>query len=443
MKYAVFSLAALGTIPLALLLALNLRWMRHAFWVMVAAMCLYQQTAINFFSHEFYHGSARGMEVSLIYLLAFAILAALALLGRTKGLLSDGGARLYALYFLLCLPSLLAADDLLISWLEIWKMLMLLLFYCAVRAYLKATDDVKTVLLALAVFTIANALFTAKAHYSGVYQPGGVFPHRNGMAMGMQLLGPVFFAGYLAYGLMTWRGRICAVAFAGAVVSTMWGYSRGAMSMIPVAYGMSALACLAERRRTFRKLGRILPLVAAAAIGLAVMLPRIVERFTEAPESSGNTRVELAQCAFEMIKDKPLTGVGINNWSLNMEPTHPYQDRASETVGRELNYRGIVETVYLLVCAECGIPALLAMLAWFAWHWFLCIGLMKRLRGTEWYFVPAGLFGALAANYMQSVLEWVLRQQLNLVCLMFVFALLSHLWSRGADKPAPKAASPA
>ena len=430
MKYAVFAVAALGTMPLAAVLSFNVRWMKYAFWVMVAAMCLYQQTAINFFSNEFYRGSARGMEVSLIYLLALSILAAFAFRGKAKGALADGGARLYLLYFMLCLPSLFVADDLLISWLEIWKMLMLLLFYAAVRTYLKATDDVKTVLLALAVFTIANALFTAKAHYSGVYQPGGVFPHRNGMAMGMNLLGSMFFAGYLSYGLKTRRGRICAVAFGGAVVSTMWSYSRGAMSMIPIAYGTAALACLAERRGSFRKFGRMLPLILAAMAGLLVMLPRIVERFTEAPKSSGDTRVELAQCAFEMIRDRPLTGVGINNWSLNMEPTHPYQDRASETVGRELNYRGIVETVYLLVCAECGIPALAAMLLWFAWHWFLCVRLMRKLRGTEWYFVPAGLCGGLAANYLQSALEWVLRQQLNLIILMFVFAVLSHLWSR-------------
>jgi len=428
MKYAVFAIAALGTIPLAAVMSVNVRWMKHVFWVMVAAMCLYQQTAINFFSNEFYRGSARGMEVSLLYLLAFAILAALALRGKAKGLLSDGGARLYVLYFLLCLPSLSEADDLLISWLEIWKMLMILLFYCAVRAYLKATDDVKTVVRALAVFTIANALFTAKAHYSGVYQPGGVFPHRNGMAMGMNLLGPVFFAGYLSYGLSNWRGRVCALAFGGAVVSTMWSYSRGAMAMIPIAYGMAALAVLCERKGSFRKFGRMLPLVAAAAVGLLAMLPRIIERFTEAPTSSGETRIELAQCAYEMIVDKPLTGVGINNWSLNMEPTHPYQDRASETVGRELNYRGIVETVYLLVCAECGVPALVAMVTWFAWHWILSVRLLGKLRGTEWYFVPAGLFGGLAVNYMQSSLEWVLRQQLNLVCLMFVFAVLSHLW---------------
>lgn len=427
MKYAVFAVAALGTIPLATVLSVNLKWMRYAFWGMVGAMCLYQQTAINFFSNEFYRGSARGMEVSLIYLLALAILVALAIRGRARGLLSDGCARLYVLYFLLCLPSLAESDDLLISWLEIWKMLMIFLFYAAVRTYLKATDDVKTVLKALAVFTIANALFTAKAHYSGVYQPGGVFPHRNGMAMGMQLLGPIFFAGYLSYGLASRRGRLCAVAFGGAVISTMWSYSRGAMAMIPVAYGMAAMAMLWERKGTFRKVGRMMPLVAAAVLGLLAMLPRIIERFTEAPESSGETRVELAECGFEMIKDKPWTGVGINNWSLNMEPTHPYQERASETIGRELNYRGLVETVYILVCAECGIPALVAMLAWFAWHWLLSVRLMKKLRGTEWYFVAAGLFGGLAANYLQSVLEWVLRQQLNLICLMFVFALLSYL----------------
>ena len=430
MKYAVFAVAALGTIPLALMLCMNVRWMKHAFWGMVVSMCLFQPTAINFLSHEFYHGSARGMEVSLVYLLALAIFAALAVMGKVRGILSEGGIRLYLFYFLLCMPSLFVADDLEISWLEIWKMLMLLLFFCAVRAYLKATDDVKTIVKALALFTIANALFTAKAHYSGVYQPGGVFPHRNGMAMGMLLLGPVFFAGYLSHGLTTKKGLFCAVAFGGAAVSTMWSYSRGAMMMVPVAYGMAALACFCERRGGMRKTKRVLPLALIGFLGVIAMLPRIVERFTEAPKSSGDTRVELAHCAFEMIKDNPITGVGINNWSLNMEPSHPYQERASEIVGRELNYRGIVETVYLLVCAECGIPALVAMLMWFAWHWLLCIRLMRRLRGTEWYFVPAGLWGGLTANYVQSALEWVLRQQLNMICLMFVFALLSHLWSR-------------
>ncbi len=435
MKYAVFAIAAIGTIPLAAVLSVSPGWMKYAFWGMAGSMCLYQQTAINFFSNEFYHGSARGMEVSLVYLLAFVILVAFALRGKARGGLSDVGIKLFIFYFFLCLPSLTQADDLLISWLEIWKMLVLVLFYVAVRIYMKATDDVGTVVEALAVFTIVNAVFTVKAHYAGVYQPGGVFPHRNGMAMGMLLLGPVFFAGYLSEGVWSRRGLLYVVAFIGAGISTLWSYSRGAITMTPVAYGITAAAMLFERKKSSKKLLRIMPLVVAGALGFVVILPRIIERFTNASEASGNTRVELAYCAFEMIKDKPWTGVGINNWSLNMEPDHPYQEDAAAVLGLDLKYKGIVETVYLLVCAECGIPALVAMLSWFAWHWLLSIRLLKKLRGTEWYFVAAGLLGGLTANYAQSVLEWVLRQSLNLICLMFVFALLSYL---NADWRQPK-----
>ena len=77
MKYYVFSFALLGVIPLALLLFLNSRWMRFALWGMALAMFAWQGTAINFLSHEEYRGSARGMEVSLLYLLSFALLLAL------------------------------------------------------------------------------------------------------------------------------------------------------------------------------------------------------------------------------------------------------------------------------------------------------------------------------------------------------------------------------
>ena len=58
---------------------------------------------------------------------------------------------------------------------------------------------------------------------------------------------------------------------------------------------------------------------------------------------------------------------------------------------------------------------------------------MKRLKRSTLYFLPAGLFGGLTAVYVQSCFEWVLRQQLNLLCLMFFFAIISYLntdWMR-------------
>ena len=437
MKYVVFAVAAFGIPPLTALFCLNLRWMRFAFWAMAAAMCLYEATSINFFSHEYYSGTSRGMEVSLIALFDIAMMTAMALRGKVRKLVPDGGAWCFVVYFLLCLPSLFVADDLLFSWFEVWKTILVFLHFLAVYWYLRTTGDVKPVMWALMAFIVINGLAVVKSHYSGVFQPSGVFPHRNGMAMGMLLLGPVFYVAYLTHGFGTWFGRISALAFVFAAGSTIWSYSRGAIAVMPIAYGLATLACFGERAGTLRKLKRLIPIVLAGLVGLALVLPRVVERFASAPKSSGDTRVELAACAWEMIRDRPLTGVGINNWSLNMESSHPYQERASNALGVDLNYHGIVETVYLLVCAECGLPALLAMLVWFAWYLFLCLRLLGRLRHTEWFFVPAGLLGGLAANYVQSALEWVLRQQLSLVCLMFVFAMLSYLnteWPRLATK---------
>ena len=152
------------------------------------------------------------------------------------------------------------------------------------------------------------------------------------------------------------------------------------------------------------------------------------ERFKNAPEASGLTRLELAGSAWEMIKAEPLTGVGINNWGIKINLPYEYALRAGRKTNRGDDFKdGIVETVYLLVGAECGVPALLAMVLWFLWYWVSCLRLMKRLKNTRYFFLPAGLLGGLTAVYVQSCFEWVLRQQLNLICIMFFFAILSYL----------------
>ena len=427
MKYYVFSVALMGTPFLAFLLCVNFRWVKYAFWVMVGAMCLYQATSINFFSHENYSGSARGMEVSLIHLLSFAILVAFLVRGKIRRLFPEVGYRLYFIYFLLCLPSVAVAASGLIAWFEVWKMIVLFFFYHMVYTYLKTTDDVQSVLVSLAMFTVFNFIVVARQHYGGIYQPAGVFPHRNCMGMAMLMFGPLFYAYYLSHGLKTKTDKFCAAAFPLAAIATFWSYSRGAIALIPISYGITTLACSRDGKGLGGKIKKLMPLVILATLGFLAMLPRLVDRFVNAPEASANTRVELAYCAWEMIKENPVIGVGINNWSINMGPEYPYQDRAGDALGLKLNYNGIVETVYLLVCAECGIPALLGLIVWLLWYWFVCLRLLRRLRGTQWHFIAAGLLGGFTANYLQSVLEWVLRQQLNLICLMFMFALVSYL----------------
>ena len=317
-----------------------------------------------------------------------------------------------------------------IAWYEIWKMIMLYVFYIAVYNYLAATDDLKTVIGCLGVFAIVNMMIIVKDHFSGVYQPHGVFPHQNGMAVAMHLFGTLFFAGYLMRGLKTKMGRFSLVAFGCAAAATARSYSRMALALMPIGYGLAFLLCVWKGRPRYWK-RRVAPIAFVGFLGFLAMLPRIIERFETAPEASGETRVELALTALEMIKDEPWRGVGINNWGIKINAPYEYAELAGRNTNRGEDFKdGIVETVYLLVGAECGIPALCAMLLWFGWYLVRCFLLVLRMKNDKWFFIPAGLFGGLTIGYMQSCFEWVFRQQLNLICLMFMFATISYLNSQ-------------
>lgn len=428
MKYAVFFLALLGVPPLAAILSFNKGWIKYAIWIMIGALAVYQNTAINFFSHEEYRGSSRGMEVSIVYLLALALIILAAIKSRVPKIVPSAGAWLYVIYFLLCLPSLTTAENRLFSWMEIWKMIMLYLTYLSIRAYLNVTEDVKSLVKGLAVFVVLNFLLIVKDHLSGVYQPHGVFPHQNCLAMAMHLFANLFFAYFLADG---WRkSKLNAFAFVAASACIVRTYSRGALAMIPLSFAVtfSLFAFVGAKTSMMRLFARIVPIVLAGLVGLAIMLPRIIERFSKAPEASANTRVELALCAKEMILDEPWCGVGINNWGIKINQPYDYAERAGRIHNRGEDFRdGIVETVYLLVGAECGIPALAAMVIWFLFYLFRCVFLTKRLSGSQYVAIPAGLAGGLVACYLQSCLEWVLRQQMNLILLMVFFAIVDHL----------------
>ena len=442
MKYAVFTIAALGVPPLAVLLTMNRNWMKYAVWAMIGALAIYQNTAINFFSHEEYRGSSRGMEVSVVYLFAAALLIASAIKHKRPHWVPSWGAAIFLGYFVLCLPSWSNAENLLFSWMEIWKMIMLYLTYLSIRAYLNMTDDAKSLVKGLAVFVMLNFLLMVKDHLSGVYQPRGVFPHQNCLAMAMHLFANLFFAHFLADG---WKkSKLNTLAFATATACIVRTYSRGAMAMIPLSFAVTFVlsAFVGIKTSKMRVFARVVPIAVVGLLGLAIMLPRIIDRFKSAPEASKNTRIELALCAKEMIADAPWRGIGINNWGIKINPPYEYAERAGRINNRGEEFKdGIVETVYLLVGAECGIPALAAMIIWFLWYLWLCVRLVKKLRGTPYAAIPAGLAGGLVACYLQSCLEWVLRQQMNLIFLMVFFAIIDYLSAnrtRLAANPADK-----
>lgn len=453
MKYALFVLAILSAIPGAIFCGMSRRFLAVAMAAMFIPLLSFDSMALNFISYEFYRGTARGMEVSLIYIIAGMILLALVFQRKLPSLICDFGVWLYLAYFGICLVSACLNDhsmvvegvmveevfrsDFLISgrmlsFFELWKMVMLLLVFWAVYGYLNATSRPETIVKTLAVLAIYFFLTVIRDHYAGVYQVRSVFPHQNSFALFLMLIGPIFFSVYLVAPKNAFR-TLCTLAFVCVSASILRTYSRGAILCYPIASFFTALPSLLLKVN-FRKFVRLVPLLMIGALGVLLLIPRVIERFENAPSSSGDTRKMFALTAAHVIQKNPLKGIGVNNWTLYFN-SHPEDQKGEEF--RESGYSetsfGIVETIYLLVAGECGIPGLVILVSWFLYYWFLALRLVFKLAGTRFFYLPAGLLGGLTGCYLQSALEWVLKQQINFMLLMVCFAILSWLnknWRR-------------
>ncbi|MBR2364278.1 MAG: O-antigen ligase family protein, partial [Lentisphaeria bacterium] len=414
MKYLVFFIAFLGVLPLGYVLTLNRKFIRYAFLAVLLPVMMFNQVSINFFSHETYRGTSRGMEVSLVYLIAAAMLVGMLLLYHRKPLLPDTGSKIYWIYFLLCIPSLINADNMLFSWFELWKMIMMYIVFLCTYYYLYNIRDFNTVFIGFGIVATATFLVVVFQHVRGIHQANGFFPHQNSMGMYMCLIAPVFFAYYFNRN-RGWKRFLYAGFFLVASAACMRTYSRGAMACLPFGCAITTLLSLRYQFH-LRKIQILLPVFLLCFFGLLLLLPNIIKRFENAPKESLETRQYLAASAWNMMKDKPFAGVGLNNWGIKINPPYPYCEYRYENKRIAKDFKeGIVETSYLLVGAECGFPALAAFLAWLGYYYYAACRLVIKLRRTELFFIPAGIVGGLTAIYLQSTLEWVMKQQVNFI----------------------------
>ena len=427
MKYLLFFIAFASVLPLGYILTLNRKCMRYAFFAVLLPVMIFNQVSINFFSHETYRGTSRGMEISLVYLVALAMLLGMCILHGRKSLLPDAGSRIYWIYFLLCIPSLIHADNMLFSWFELWKMIMMYIVFIATYYYLFYTRDFNTVMLGFGIVAAVTFFSVVFQHVRGIHQANGLFPHQNSMGMYMNLIAPVFFAYYFNSN-KGWKRFLFAGFFLMASAACLRTYSRGAMVCLPVGCAITALLSLRYQFH-MRKIQILLPVLLLFFFGALLLLPNIIKRFENAPKESLETREYLAASAWNMMKDKPFAGVGMNNWGIKINPPYPYCEYRYENKRIAEDFKeGIVETSYLLVGAECGFFALAAFLAWLGYYYVAACKLVKKLRRTNLFYIPAGIVGGLTAVYLQSTLEWVMKQQVNFIQMMILFAALSVLF---------------
>ncbi len=446
MKYLVF-LCALVVIPPLLTWAFH-HWpgLRTGVIPLLILLTVKPQD-INFISMEWYRGTAKGFEISLVDLLCLGCLGWLCLQNRfqkTKAVQKlryqsqfefyawPPGSTLFALYWCTSALSIVNAAEPLFLAFELFKMLRMYLMFWVCCHWIQSDKQLRVFLrsVALAMLYIFYEMLNQK-YLQGMWQARGPFPHQNSLVMYVNLFNCLLFSHVLnqkrggVLSSLFWLSLLCV-----GLLCTVFTFSRGGLLFLGLGLGLVLIGSLNPRQLSLRKLSVLaLALIAGGLIAWKAS-DSVKERFDSAPEESMEVRAVLAIAALKMVADKPL-GVGLNHFGLKINPPYSYGDHIprKETLGpdEEEEKGGLVETVYLMIAAECGWHSLLLYLFLL---WSFCFRALRLaiIAKDPWIrALSLGLGAGLVSIYLESCFEWVLKQSNNFYQLMMVLGLILAL----------------
>lgn len=397
--------------------------LRHFFF----ACMLYftsREVTLNILPLPDWRGTARGYAFSMVSLFALPLLLSMICSFRYKVRLFPPGLFFYFLYFLAILLSGYNAVHMRQWGFEVCKMFWMYITFLTAFNYLNNGRNLNYFIYLVCIILIYLFLVALNQKYrEGRWQVHSTFPHQNSLCLYLELFGLMILGVLMNEDLSKILFFLCLAAFGSSVLLIIFTYSRGGLVLY---FGGIAIVCalsiilngFSVRRMMLMLIGL---LVMLCVIGYA--LPRIITRFTKAPEMSKNTRIYLAIAARRMANDYRL-GVGANNFSEFSGGFDKYNYTVEQYAHGIPEFGGIVETIYMLVAAECGWWGLGTLLLWFLYYYFLCFFNVIFLRKYPCSGISIGLFSGLTIVYAHSTLEWSLKQYNNFAEQMVVYALI-------------------
>ena len=378
--------------------------------------------SLNFMPMPDWRGTARGYAFTAVSLFAVPLLMSMFFSVKYKIKLFPPGSFFYFLYYLAILLSGINAVHMHQWGFEVYKMFWMYITFLAAFNFLNNSKSLTFfIYLVCSILIILFVVGFYQKYKMGIFQIYSTFPHQNSLSLYLELFGLVSLGVLMNEQISKLLFFLCMIAFGGSVLLIVFTYSRGGLV---VYFGGIAIVC------AFSILfnGFSVRLLTLMLIGLVVMfcvvgyaLPRIIQRFTKAPESSKNTRIALALASKQMANDYRL-GVGANNYSEYSGTNYEYTVQDDYNVPGERG--GIVETIYLLVAAECGWYGLGCLILWFLYYYLSDIISMIVLRKKPCSGIAIGIFAGLTCNYWHSTLEWSLKQFNNFAGQMILYAVV-------------------
>jgi hypothetical protein len=431
------ALFGLAVIPAAMLgglvIACLSRRMRDLFFVcLVFFSPMIERMDVNFVSREWYRGTSRGFEFSLLDILSFGLLFSSLLAPRR------GETRAYwpgSLGFMLLLLAyacfnVAISDPRLFGLFELFKMARGLVVFLAVAFYIRSERELRLMLWTLACLVCYEGLLALQQRYMyGIHRVPGTIDDSNSLSVFMCTTAPVFVAVITSRLPLLLKG-ISAAAIALACVGVILTISRAGVVIVALVLLGTAL-CTMSWRLSLKKILILLLIVAGAAGMLGKSWKTLKERFQssslkEEYENKKNLGRGYYIRIARAIVHEEWFGVGLNNWSYWVSNRYgpklgyrfvPYRgtdtepsDKIPATSNVDEAQAAPAHSLAALTAGELGIPGLaLFALLWLRWFTMGASFLWRRTPDPKRRIAVGILFG-LCGMFLQSLTEWVFRQ---------------------------------
>lgn len=318
---------------------------RRIAWLFIGASPFiigYFHLEVSIVSWAYWPGYVKGMIVSLLDTLAFAVLLTNRRYPSSRAIFFA-----YCAYLIATIIASAFATPWAASLFFSWQLMRAILVFSAVARVATQPEGAKHIISGMAAGVAFEAVFSVMQRIEGVTQASGTFGHQNllGLATHFGLL--MSLAAMLA-GDRSWLPRIGVVGGCIAVILTG---SRATTGLAGAGVVLLVVLSLIRHRTAFK--------MRVAGIGIALLLAgapiaylTLQHRFASEPSFGGyDERAAFERAARSMWSDHPM-GVGANLYVVTAN-TSGYSQRAG-VIWTASSRSANVHNTYLLVGAETG-----------------------------------------------------------------------------------------
>ena len=420
-KYIIFFFMLFVGVPGGIILAYCSKlWEKIILFLMVFFTCSLVGT-INFESVKDYRGTSRGFEIGLVDLATLVIFGIIMLKPKFKTKAIPPGTFLFLIYTIISMLSIQNSANGLYSWFEVLKMGKMYFYYWVWYNYFVDMNQIQKVIKILPYIVLYIFFSVVYQWKTGTYQPTGPFTHQNSLCMYVMTLGGVFLAALFELKMTEIRTVFTLGIFGLCALIELLTLSRAGVLCFAGCCVVVVFFSFSVKFKP-KKIFILMMMIIIGITGLLFYANSIYNRFMYAPESSLESRQHLARSATNMANDK-FFGIGLNNFGIKVNADYPYSTHYMPEGFKE----GLVESVYLMIAAETGWVNMFVFITFLLYFFFLDIGNVYRYRRSKMVYLPIAIAGGMAAIFLQSYLEWVLKQSPNFYQLMFFFAIIAAM----------------